>query len=71
MLTSLKGVTLTAQATDRLTGKIRVDFGESPAPLKAVAKALMFEVLEKNGMMLADIKDWRILVEAKAKTYGI
>ena len=49
VLTSIKGVTLTVEATDRLNGKMRVDFGESPAPLKEVAKALMFEVLEKNG----------------------
>ena len=41
VLTSMKGVTLTVQATDRLNGKIRVDFGESPAPMKQVAKALI------------------------------
>ena len=68
VLTSLKGVTLSVRATDRLDGNIRVDFRESPSPLKQVAKALLFEVLEDQGMMLEEIKDWAILVEAKAIT---
>jgi hypothetical protein len=68
VLASVKGVILTVQATDRLNGAVRIDFGESPSPLKGVAKALMFEVLEKHGMMLQEMKDWAILVEAKAVT---
>ncbi len=68
VLTSLKGVTLSMQATDRLNGKLRLDFGESPAPMKHVAKALIFEVLENQGMLLNEIKEWRILIEAKAIT---
>jgi hypothetical protein len=68
VLTSMKGVTLSVRAADRLEGIIRVDFGESPAPLKQVAKALMYEVLENHGMMLDELKDWAILVEAKAIT---
>jgi hypothetical protein len=66
VLVTLKGVTFSVSATDRLDGNIRVDFGESPAPLKEIAKALMLEVLENQGMMLPEIKDWGILVEAKA-----
>ena len=69
VITSIKGVTFTVAATDRLNGKMRVDFGESPSPLKLVAKDLLFEAIEKNGMMLDDeIKNWRVVVEAKAVT---
>jgi hypothetical protein len=69
VLTSIKGVTMTVQATDRLNGKIRVDLGESPAPLKSVAKALLFEALENNGLMLdEEINNWAIRHEAKAVT---
>jgi hypothetical protein len=69
VLTSIKGVTFTVQAADRLNGKMKVDFGESPSPLKLVAKALLFEAIENNGMMLDDeIKNWRVVVEAKAVT---
>ena len=69
LITSIKGVTFTVQATDRLTGMMRVDFGESPSQFKEIAKAVMFEALETNGMMLDDeIKDWALAVEAKAVT---
>ncbi len=69
VITSIKGVTFSVQATERLYGKMRVDFGESPGPLKEVAKALLFEAIENNGMMLDnEIKNWRILFEPKAVT---
>ena len=69
VLTSIKGVTFTVEATERLTGKMQVDFAESPSPLKQVGKALLFEILEKHGMMLDDeIKNWAIRFEAKAIT---
>ncbi len=66
VLVSVKGVTLSMSATDRLDGTVRIDFGESPALLKGVAKALIFEVLEKEGMLLDEMKDWAVLIEAKA-----
>jgi hypothetical protein len=66
LLVSVKGVTLTMSATERLDGAIRIDFGESPAPLKEVAKALIFEVLENQGMLLDEMKDWAVVIEAKA-----
>ena len=66
VLTSMKGVTLTVEATERLNGKIRIDLGESPTPIKEVARVLILEVLERNGMMLDEMKDWRLLPEAKA-----
>ena len=69
LITSMKGVTFTVQATDRLSGTMRVDFGESPSQFKEIAKAVMFEALETNGMMLDDeIKNWALAVEAKALT---
>src|SRR5262245_40737126 len=68
VLTSIKGVTLTMQAADRLNGKVQVDFGESPSPLKGIAKPLMFEVLENQGMLLDEIKEWKLIIEAKAIT---
>ncbi len=66
VITSAKGVTLTMEATERLNGKIRLDLGESPTPIKDVARALMLEVLENKGLLLDEMKDWRLLVEAKA-----
>ena len=45
---------------------MRIDLGESPTPIKDVARVLILEVLEKNGMLLDEMKDWRLLPEAKA-----
>ena len=64
----MKGVTLTVEATERLNGKIRVDLGESPTPVKGVARVLILEALERNGMLLEEMKEWRFLSEAKAVT---
>jgi hypothetical protein len=66
VLATVKGVTLTIAATDRLNGKVRLDLGESAAPIKDVAKALMTEVLEKNDILLPEMRDWRLLLEANA-----
>jgi hypothetical protein len=66
VLTSARGVTLTLAASDKLEGKIRLDLGQSPAPIKDVAKPLFIEVLEKNGMLLPEMRDWSLLVEATA-----
>jgi hypothetical protein len=69
LVTSLKGVTFTAEATDRLSGTVRFDFGESPSQFKEIAKAMIFDALEANGMMLDDeIRNWALGVEAKALT---
>ncbi len=68
VFTSMKGVTLTVEATGRLNGKIRVDLGESPTPVKGVARVLILEALERNGMLLEEMKDWRFVSEAKAVT---
>ncbi len=68
VLTSIKGVTLTVEATERLNGKIRIDLGESPTPVKGVARVLILEALERHGMLLSEMKDWKFLSEAKAVT---
>jgi hypothetical protein len=68
-LTSIRGVMFGAEATDRLAGSIRIDFAESPAALKEVAKPLIMEVIENRGLLLDPaIKDWAIRIEAKAVT---
>ena len=59
VLTSVKGVTLTLRATDRLNGRVRVNFGESPAPMKEVAKATSFinALLELAGALKPSFGD--------------
>jgi hypothetical protein len=66
VLNSARGITMTTEAGESLHGKIRLDLGESAGPIKEVAKALMIEVLEKNGVLLDEMRDWRLLLEANA-----
>jgi hypothetical protein len=66
VLSTAKGITMTMEATDRLHGKIRLDLGDSGAPIKDVARGLMLEVLEKSEMLLPEMRDWRLLPEANA-----
>jgi hypothetical protein len=66
VLSSARGITMTMEATDRLHGKVRLDLGESAAPIKDVARGLMLEVLEKSEMLLPEMRDWRLLPEANA-----
>src|SRR5262245_9388949 len=61
VLTSIRGLTFTVEATERLTGKLRIDLAESPTPLKEVAKPIILEVLENRGLLLDhQMKDWAI-----------
>jgi hypothetical protein len=69
VLTSIRGVTFSVEATERLIGKLQVDFSESPTPLKEVAKPVILEALEHRGLMLDDeIKNWVMHFGAKAIT---
>jgi hypothetical protein len=65
VLTSLKGVKFTVVIDNYFNGKLRVDFGESTVPLSRIAKPLLFEVLDAQGLMHKDFNDWRILVAGK------
>jgi hypothetical protein len=65
VLTSLKGVKFTVVIDNYFNGKLRIDFGESAAPLSQITKPLLFEVLENQGLMHKDFNDWRILVAGK------
>jgi hypothetical protein len=66
VLATARGVTMTMEAGERLQGKIRLDLGESATSIKDTAKALMLEVLEGNGMLLPEMRDWRLVLEANA-----
>ena len=68
VFTSIKGVTLTVEATERLNGKVRVDLGESATPVKGVARVLILEGRREERMLPSGMKDWRFLSEAKAVT---
>jgi hypothetical protein len=78
VLTSLRGLTLGVRVTDRIYGKLLVDFGQDASILQPVAKQLVVHVLTTAGAMLDEINDWtanvrgtRISLEGSLSTDGM
>ncbi|WP_153556863.1 hypothetical protein [Roseimaritima sediminicola] len=59
VLEQVQGITLGVTLKDQAVGAIRVDFDQSPQMLAEVGKPLLIEILEHNGAMIEDIRDWR------------
>jgi hypothetical protein len=69
LLTGIKGVTFMVEAAERLNCKMEVDFAESPAGMKHIARSLIHEILEEQGLLLdEEIRNWAIRFQAKAIT---
>ena len=66
IFTGLKGVTFSVAAGDHLEGKMRVDFSDITDPMKTVAKALILEVLDHQGVTFPELRDWRVMVYGQA-----
>jgi len=58
LMVSLRGVTLTARATDRVRAVLRFDFGTNPLPLQAVLKDALLEMVENSGASLPELASW-------------
>ncbi len=58
LIAGVEGVTLGVTFGEAVRGSIRVDFSQSPDPLKEVGKGLLIETLEKHGSMIEDFRDW-------------
>lgn len=62
VLASLKGLTLTVEATEVLEGKLTIDFDRPTAPLKDYARDVILSAVENQGLAVDSLKDWRITV---------
>lgn len=58
VISSIRGVTLGVTLVDQEIASIRVDFAESPMPIAKVAKPLLIEVLQRQGAMIDEIREW-------------
>jgi hypothetical protein len=58
ILASVRGVVLTARATDKREGTIRVEFSKPTALIKPVAKPLVDEILRSLQISLTDFDHW-------------
>lgn len=66
VLSSIHGVTLKVSVKDKADGALRIDFGQSAAPLANLAKPLVLETFDRYGASLSDLETWRAQVEGTA-----
>ncbi len=65
LLSSIRGVILGLNVTDKVGGAIIVDFSEDVTPLTAIAKPLLLNVLANNSAMIDEFNDWSVSVKGK------
>lgn len=58
LISGVKGITLGITLQDEAVGAIRVDFSESPTILAEVGKPLLIELLQNQGAMIEDFRNW-------------
>jgi hypothetical protein len=63
LLASLKGVLFEVVFKDEPHARFLIDFDQDAAPLSAIGKPLLLEVLNENGARIADFDDWTPKVE--------
>ena len=63
LFAGIQGITLGITLQDQVVGAIRVDFAESPKILAEVGKPLLLEVLQKQGAMIEDLRQWQPSIE--------
>ncbi len=58
ILSSVVGVKFGAVVSERIEGRLQLDFSESAAALAPVAKPLLLKIIGKAGAMLPEFADW-------------
>ena len=63
LLTSIEGVILGVKVTDKLNGRLKVDFGRDALPLKPFAQKMLLEALANTGSMIDEFEEWEPVVK--------
>lgn len=58
LLQGIQGITLGISIDDSELGAVRVDFADSAEILATVGKPLLIEILENQGAMIEDFREW-------------
>lgn len=64
-LASLQSMRFDVAITDKITGRLSVEFGMGAQLLKTNGKALLTEIVGRAGMDLPDLDQWNVSVEDK------
>jgi len=68
VLVSIQGAVLRVAVGKNVQGQLRIDFAESVAPIKSIAKELVINALDNLGAHVEDLADWKLELEDKAIT---
>ena len=60
IMSTIKGIMLGINVSEKITGAIKIDFGENPAGLSKDAKPILLHALKKNGLMIDDLENWSL-----------
>lgn len=66
LFSGVQGITLGLTLDQKVTGAIRVDFSDTPNELKEIGKPLLLEILQKQGAMIEDFREWAPSIEGTA-----
>ena len=63
IVSSIQGITLKILLAKAATGELRIDFGQSVAPLAKNAKPLVLEALDKFQAQLDELESWNVSLD--------
>jgi hypothetical protein len=58
LMSGIQGITLGITVKNQAIGAIRVDFEQSPEAFAKLGKPLLIEILQNQGAMIDDVRDW-------------
>ncbi len=68
LIASVKGMTFSVNATDKLTGSVRIDFGNDPTLFKKTIRDLFLELVDDQGVAIPGLADWETTYTATTMT---
>ena len=58
-ISTTQGLKFSVRMDEKITGTLRIDFTEDPAPLKKVLRELLLELLEDQGVTIPGLDQWQ------------
>jgi hypothetical protein len=69
VLASIRGITLGVRVTNRIYGKLKIDFTKETAPLAEIAQPLLVELASEAGAMIEEFTQWTAKTEGTRLTW--
>lgn len=66
LLGELRGIIFAVQVKNGLRGRLRIDFGSSPAALREIGKPIVLEILRRVGASIPELQSWTASVSGNS-----